>query len=549
MTTFDVVCVVCEKPEITRTTIERLSKFAPKDSTLIFVMNGCSEEYWSACVRDFPEAVMVKTEKRIGVAAARNIGLKRASGEIVFSIDDDVWVDEGWYEESLRVLQEYEDVALVGPCGVLINEILPWDFDREDSGYEDREFWGNPSPTAPPGKRLDSIPGMHQAIKLDRLRAVGCFDEAYDPLVAQDADLCMKLKEKGWSLRIARAKVHHFGEGTCSHKQAEELVGKSIKEIAEKSLRLFYDRWHDKPHLLEGQWGTGPVSKTEPPLQLEVCGGIGDFVWLYSKLVALNLPLDITFSCEEGHDLSGLLKLLPNVSVYRVGSFGADIVLKAPDVSSWDRRLLIDKARAGPVSIQLNDWLEKGNRIEGWMPDFPTTFHFPIQGLDVAQAQSLMQPWTRWWTFYCANTASVLVFKGWGAEDWAEMGRLMMGLGKADGVALVGSVHDVPFIEGVVQAMDVPVKNLVGQLDLAASLSVVQGGLYLVAFPSGIPILAEVLSCRVMMFYPAMLVGLESAWADPAMIESGDYKGCQFCPPSQAFDWIKNEYRLGKKLG
>ena len=100
----------------------------------------------------------------------------------------------------------------------------------------------------------------------------------------------------------------------------------------------------------------------------------------------------------------------------------------------------------------------------------------------------------------------------------------------------------------VAHRIDGPVKDLTGRLPIGGSLHVVKRSAYLVAFPSGIPILSAVMNHPVTMFYPKHLHLMENAWAPLEMIESGDYKGCQFCPPAAAFRWIRDEYKLGDRL-
>jgi len=110
---------------------------------------------------------------------------------------------------------------------------------------------------------------------------------------------------------------------------------------------------------------------------------------------------------------------------------------------------------------------------------------------------------------------------------------------------MIGADWDISLAAEIaprIEAADVAVKNLTGQLSMGASLQVIREGRYMVAFPSGMPILAAVMRCPVMMFYPTHLAPMQIAFADPEMIAEGTYKGCQFCPAQQAFAWIKDRW-------
>ena len=57
--------------------------------------------------------VLLLRTKNIGVAGARMVGLKHATGEVVAFSDDDAWYNPGWLTECMRVLDAYPEVAVV----------------------------------------------------------------------------------------------------------------------------------------------------------------------------------------------------------------------------------------------------------------------------------------------------------------------------------------------------------------------------------------------------------------------------------------------------
>ena len=184
------------------------------------------------------------------------------------------------------------------------------------------------------------------------------------------------------------------------------------------------------------------------------------------------------------------------------------------------------------------------------MPALPTDHHYEMRlhPADGQIAESALEGWRRFICFYCANRGTVTRWGGWTPERWAELARLLTGAFDLDGVVLLGADWDRGFADGVRDLLPCPCVDLVGKLPLGGTLRVLLRARYLVAFPSGIPILATALRVPTMMFYPAHLERMQTAWAPPEMIESGAYKGCQFCAPAKAFDWIMSRPQLKRRL-
>lgn len=288
-------------------------------------------------------------------------------------------------------------------------------------------------------------------------------------------------------------------------------------------------------------------SSSNAPLHFLMPSGIGDISWLYSKLVSLGQPMHI--SVTPGHPQRAVpyLELLPGVTRSDYKGLPTSDVLERGHHPDMTVPQLLERAGAGPMPIQLNTHLEHGRRIETYMPELPVQHHYKIRipQADTDTARELVAPWKRFVTFYCANARTASIWKGWTPADWAEMAALLVPAYQFDGVVLIGADWDISLADEIVpkiQAAGVPLKNLTGKLSMGASLQVVRDGRYLVAFPSGIPILAAVMRCPVMMFYPKHLEPMQAAFADPEMIVEGTYKGCQFCPAPKAFAWIKERW-------
>lgn len=83
---------------------------------LILVSDG-NEEVYEQMQDDYgdnPDVIVTMTEENVGVSAARNHGLEKATGDIVAQMDDDAIADPKWVEELVRVYEETDAIAVGG---------------------------------------------------------------------------------------------------------------------------------------------------------------------------------------------------------------------------------------------------------------------------------------------------------------------------------------------------------------------------------------------------------------------------------------------------
>jgi len=291
---------------------------------------------------------------------------------------------------------------------------------------------------------------------------------------------------------------------------------------------------------------------TQELLSFRVPPGIGDISWVYSKLAGLGRPLRIEVADSGPRRALPYLELLPLVkeSCYVKAPNPAKLTDPAAArragkaMPDWDSYRLISEASDHTIPIDLNGWLEAGNRIEDFIPNIPTVHHYEMLRPHGLTIPTLLGEWTRSVCFYCANQDTVRRWQGWTPRQWAALAGMLMQSCGIDGIVLIGAAWDRSFADLVLAQMHVPVRDLVGMLGLPNTLQVVDWSDYLVAFPSGIPILATVMSRPTVMFYPDSLRGLMTSWVPPDVLEDGTYKAMPFCEPEAVFEWIKEKLHV-----
>ena len=201
------------------------------------------------------------------------------------------------------------------------------------------------------------------------------------------------------------------------------------------------------------------------------------------------------------------------------------------------------------IWFSLNEYLELGKRLENYLCEIPTDFHFDITISDAAKekADELLGNKKDYLLLYSSSYKGAAVWKGWNSTDWANFVTLFReSFGDID-VVLMGADWDLDHGEAI-SGYTSNILNLVGKTELDVAIEIIKRSAYFVAFPSGLPILANVVKKPVWMFYPEHLSGLQYSWACPESIESKDYKASLWVPPQDVIKWLDEEYQMKDKL-
>ncbi len=282
-----------------------------------------------------------------------------------------------------------------------------------------------------------------------------------------------------------------------------------------------------------------PARADRQPITVRVPPGLGDFAWVYSKLVGLGRMLRVEAPHSNHDRLAQIADLLPMVQDVTYARFTNPVRCRVKARPDWTRERLEADAAAGPVVIELNRWLEAGCRIETFMPELKTVHHYRIEVPDeqAAEAEAALGGWSRFVCVFCGNADAIRRWHAWKPDDWALLGNEIAARADVDGLVLLGAEWDKGVAGRVCRALRVPALNLVGRLPLGATLEVVRRSLCLVAFASGIPILATAMCCPNLMLYPAHLEPMMAAWAPPEMVESGMHVPMLWGRRRPVLDW------------
>ena len=221
-------------------------------------LQTCLESLWSQTEQDF-QIIQVTEEGEL--AKLRNVGARRAKGEILIFIDDDTICSPKWLES---ILSTFEKNPRIGGCSgpaVIRGEYLnnrdlfrfPWIkavYDLiflEGRGHLPGHFtrWGAWTTGASKDScsydgPVEFLEACNMAFRADAFNSVGGFDEAYKGVGDwSEPDLSFRIRRAGYDLWFSRdASLEHQPSKSGAFKKRLSDSGNRLANY-----ELFSSRW------------------------------------------------------------------------------------------------------------------------------------------------------------------------------------------------------------------------------------------------------------------------------------------------------------------
>jgi GT2 family glycosyltransferase len=243
--------------------LERLTTLKYPDFEVIVVSDGSSDA--SAEIAKAHGVCLVETEHR-GLSHARNVGIAKASGEIVAFLDDDAYPDHDWLYYIAASLRANGHAGVGGP------NIAP-----DDDGLVAEcvaAAPGGPIHVLISDREAEHVPGCNMAFRKSALEEIGGFDERFR-VAGDDVDVCWRLQESGRTLGFSagavvmhrrRDSVRRYLRQQYGYGEAEALLE---RKWPSRYNRAGSSRWsgriYDSP-------ATGP-SRRRPMIRYGTWGG------------------------------------------------------------------------------------------------------------------------------------------------------------------------------------------------------------------------------------------------------------------------------------
>jgi glycosyltransferase involved in cell wall biosynthesis len=164
---------------------------------------------------------VVRLERGTGWGAARNAGLKRSTGRIVFVMDGSI-EPTGDVLAPLEVALADPTVGVAGPFGITTKDLREFD---EAKGPGD----------------VDAIEGYFMAMRREVLWTAGLFDEKFKWYRTADIEYSFRVKDQGLRAVVVPVTVEKH-----EHRMWFETPPEDRARWSKRNYYRFLDRWRDR---------------------------------------------------------------------------------------------------------------------------------------------------------------------------------------------------------------------------------------------------------------------------------------------------------------
>lgn len=248
----------------------------------VIVVNDGSTDDSQRIIDRYPFRAI--TTENHGVSAARNEGLRGATGQIVAYIDSDARADADWLAYLATTFLESDVVGVGGP-----NFVPPEDNWVAKCVYRSP---GGPTQVMLDDQSAEHIPGCNMAFRKEALDRIGGFDTIFTK-AADDVDICWRLLERGYRIGFNPSAVvwHHRRPSVKAYWRQQAGYGESEVLLERKHPNKFNAWGHTswvgriyapypsfrllgRPTIYHGLWGSAGFQ----PMYEQGGGGLLDFL-------------------------------------------------------------------------------------------------------------------------------------------------------------------------------------------------------------------------------------------------------------------------------
>lgn len=223
--------------DYTKLCVESLYKYTVDvDFELITIDNGSTDET-KAYFGGLPNTKKISFPENIGVDKAINYGFRIAEGKYTLNLSNDIVVTSHWLGNLVACMEANERVAMVVPvCGASSNN---QQVNLNYHSLEEMQLFAQVYNQSDPNRWEERLKLVTYTclFKTDVQKAIGGFDEDFNPGAYDDDAIGFRIRRAGYKLILAKdTYVHHFGSITFNEEYKKN-------DIATKNRCLFTSKF------------------------------------------------------------------------------------------------------------------------------------------------------------------------------------------------------------------------------------------------------------------------------------------------------------------
>jgi glycosyltransferase involved in cell wall biosynthesis len=228
LSTFSVNILAQNNAEQVRRCVESILHFAGNTSLEIILVDNASQDGVYPWAENFKRKglrfLVLRTTRAMGIAEARNIGLKQSRGRYILLLDANMELT-GDIFTSLEQTLSNDQVGLTGLRGLRTNDLRHFEESREPE--------------------VEAIDGMCMAFRRTMLKQCGLFDEGYRFPQYMDIDFSFAIRDTGAQTIL----TPHLS--IISHPATFSGIADSERvRLTKRNFYRFLQKWGDREDLL-----------------------------------------------------------------------------------------------------------------------------------------------------------------------------------------------------------------------------------------------------------------------------------------------------------
>jgi GT2 family glycosyltransferase len=207
--------------------LDQIGATATTQYEVVIVDNGSRAAEWRLIaaaakrLRRQAPVTVVRNGRNLGYPAAANIGLRTATGRVLWLLNSDLEIGEtGWDRRVLDFLDAHPTVGVISAT----------------SNMGAFRFGGEPVLERPAAG--DHVNGCSFAIRRECWWQIGDFDEGFSPGLLEETDFCLRAWRAGWECWHLPADILHLHHGVV-----EQNIGEWPDALKRRNREYFTRKW------------------------------------------------------------------------------------------------------------------------------------------------------------------------------------------------------------------------------------------------------------------------------------------------------------------
>lgn len=176
--------------------IERCLKSIPSGVMVYVVDNASTDDCAELAKQARPDAIIIKSASNLGFGRANNLALAKVRTEFSFVLNPDTVMQPDTIDRLLAAADRHEDSAIIAPTMFFEDGTIQKTY--KNSVFM-REVYKSDYITPEGDLCAECLSGAAMLLRMSLFRKIGFFDPKIF-LFYEDDDICMKVREAGYSL-------------------------------------------------------------------------------------------------------------------------------------------------------------------------------------------------------------------------------------------------------------------------------------------------------------------------------------------------------------